>query len=306
MKTKKYLFINNLTLKIIGTILMTLSHIGLFLSLFYDDSSDHTIFIISNLFTYIGSLAFPIFLFLILEGINKTSNIKKYLLRIVIMALIIAVAIPIISIVASSLASFSLDIISLITKFGNIFIDLSLYIVISILIKNIKDKNKYDFISILALIIIFIFYLVTYLMKIEVIEVNSSLYLYVGALMPQYSIFGLILFLVSKLAFYLYEKKVNALDPNFKETNASRFYLSKNIIYCILLVIFSILSYIFTYIGNYLGVDNVVSTYILLASIFIVFYNYKLGYKSKIIKYSFYVYYPLHIVLIYLIFILMI
>lgn len=305
METKKYLFINNLTLKIIGTILMTLAHIGLFLSLF-ESSSDHQIYIISTLFTYIGSLAFPIFVFLILEGINKTSNIKKYLLRMVIMALIIAIAVPIISIVAPSLSSSNLDIISLITKFGNIFIDLSLYILISILIKNIKDKNKYDFISIFALIIVFIFYLVTYLFKIGVIEINSALYLYIGALMPQYSIFGLALFLCAKLAFYLYEKKVNSIDPNFKETNPSKFYLSKNIIYCILLVLFSILSYIFTYIGNYLGVDNVVSTYILLASIFIVFYNYKLGYKSKIIKYSFYVYYPLHIVLIYLIFSLLI
>ena len=305
METKKYLFINNLTLKIIGTILMTLAHIGLFLSLF-ESSSDHQIYIISTLFTYIGSLAFPIFVFLILEGINKTSNIKKYLLRMVIMALIIAIAVPIISIVASSLSSSNLDIISLITKFGNIFIDLSLYILISILIKNIKDKNKYDFISIFALIIVFIFYLVTYLLKIGVIEINSALYLYIGALMPQYSIFGLALFFCAKLAFYLYEKKVNSIDPSFKETNPSRFYLSKNIIYCILLVLFSILSYIFTYIGNYLGVDNVVSTYILLASIFIVFYNYKLGYKSKIIKYSFYVYYPLHIVLIYLIFSLLI
>ena len=305
METKKYLFINNLTLKIIGTILMTLAHIGLFLSLF-ESSSDHQIYIISTLFTYIGSLAFPIFVFLILEGINKTSNIKKYLLRMVIMALIIAIAVPIISIVTSSLTSSNLDIISLITKFGNIFIDLSLYILISILIKNIKDKNKYDFISIFALIIVFIFYLVTYLLKIGVIEINSALYLYIGALMPQYSIFGLALFLCAKLAYYLYERKVNSIDPNFKETNPSRFYLSKNIIYCILLVLFSILSYIFTYIGNYLGVDNVVSTYILLASIFIVFYNYKLGYKSKIIKYSFYVYYPLHIVLIYLIFSLLI
>ena len=305
METKKYLFINNLTLKIIGTILMTLAHIGLFLSVF-ESSSDHQIYIISTLFTYIGSLAFPIFVFLILEGINKTSNIKKYLLRMVIMALIIAIAVPIISIVASSLSSSNLDIISLITKFGNIFIDLSLYILISILIKNIKDKNKYDFISIFALIIVFIFYLVTYLLKIGVIEINSALYLYIGALMPQYSIFGLALFLCAKLAFYLYEKKVNSIDPSFNETNPSRYYLSKNIIYCILLVLFSILSYIFTYIGNYLGVDNVVSTYILLASIFIVFYNYKLGYKSKIIKYSFYVYYPLHIVLIYLIFSLLI
>lgn len=305
METKKYLFINNLTLKIIGIILMTLAHIGLFLSLF-ESSSDHQIYIISTSFTYIGSLAFPIFVFLILEGINKTSNIKKYLLRMVIMALIIAIAVPIISIVASSLSSSNLDIISLISKFGNIFIDLSLYILISILIKNIKDKNKYDFISIFALIIVFIFYLVTYLLKIGVIEINSALYLYIGALMPQYSIFGLALFLCAKLTFYLYEKKVNSIDPNFKETNPSRFYLSKNIIYCILLVLFSILSYIFTYIGNYLGVDNVVSTYILLASIFIVFYNYKLGYKSKIIKYSFYVYYPLHIVLIYLIFSLLI
>ena len=36
----------------------------------------------------IGRIAFPIFLFLLIEGFNKTKNIKKYFFRMVIFAII--------------------------------------------------------------------------------------------------------------------------------------------------------------------------------------------------------------------------
>lgn len=52
---------------------------------------DHTGYIIFNkfsFFNYIGRLAFPIFAFLITEGYSHTSNLKKYLYRLTLFAII--------------------------------------------------------------------------------------------------------------------------------------------------------------------------------------------------------------------------
>ena len=47
-----------------------------------------TSFVNSDLFGYVGRIAFPIFAFLIVEGYFYTKNLKKYLLRLLIFALI--------------------------------------------------------------------------------------------------------------------------------------------------------------------------------------------------------------------------
>ena len=276
---EKILFINNLTLKIIAIILMSLSHIGLFLV-----NINETI---STLFLSIGSLAFPIFIFLLIEGMSKTSSLKKYLLRLILLAFIIFMAILIFSFVPS-LSSFS------IYQFGNIFIDLSLFLLIYYLLK-INKHYSYIFIG-----LIFIYFIVTYLIKINVISLDINVYKVLGGLFPQYSLFGLLLFLTTLISFYFYNKRVNKIDINFKETSSYKF--SKNAIYSIILAVFSIISYLLTFTNFSLGTNNVYSTYIILGALFIIFYNYKKGYKSKLVQYFFYLYYPLHIVIIFLIF----
>lgn len=289
---KKYLFIDNLTLKIIGIILMTLNHIGLFLKSFeYTDLE-----ILSNLFIYIGSLAFPIFVFLLMEGVKNTSNIKKYLLRMLLSALLIYVAILILSFIPGFSDTYE------VYKFGNIFIDLSLFILLYMCFTSTKNFKFASF-------GIATFYVLTYLIKINIIDLTSDstsliFYKIIGGLMPQYSLFGLLLFVSYYLCLYYYEKRIDKTDSEFRNYDNSRYLLSKNIIYCILLAIFSFLFYIFTYIGEFsLGVDNISITYMVLASIFIAFYNYeRKGKNSKILKYSFYLYYPLHLVILFLIF----
>lgn len=72
---------SNFTLKILAIIFMTIDHIGSFLP------NGSTEYIITR---SIGRLAFPIFLFLILEGYNHTSNVKKYMRNLYIFALISA------------------------------------------------------------------------------------------------------------------------------------------------------------------------------------------------------------------------
>lgn len=276
----KKLFINNFILKVIACILMTLSHIGMMINVINPSENN----VISLILEYIGGVAFPLFIFLLIEGIKNTTSINKYLLRIGISALIIYLG----SLIINLTTSYSLS------NYGNIFIDLFLYI---LLYKLYLNKNKP--LNIVIIAIIFIFYIITFLFKINIISFDNNIYKYLGNLFPQYSLFGLAIYLITLISFKIYENKVDKIDPEFKKENKYKF--SKNIIYCIILAIFSIISYIFTYIGNYLGVDNVISTYFVLGSIFIMFYNYKKGYSSKITKYGFYLYYPLHLLIIFLI-----
>lgn len=67
---------NSFLLKVIACISMFIDHIG------------YLIFNRSSFFNYIGRLAFPIFSFQITEGYNHTKNLKKYLIRLFIFALI--------------------------------------------------------------------------------------------------------------------------------------------------------------------------------------------------------------------------
>lgn len=61
-------------LKIIALITMILDHIGLFWNIYW--------------LRLIGRLSFPIYCFLISKGIKKTKDIKKYMIRILVLAVI--------------------------------------------------------------------------------------------------------------------------------------------------------------------------------------------------------------------------
>lgn len=68
------------TLKIIAVVSMFIDHIGY---IYISPSAPEYL-----IFRGIGRLAFPIFVYLIVEGCQKTSNINKYLFRLFIFALI--------------------------------------------------------------------------------------------------------------------------------------------------------------------------------------------------------------------------
>ncbi len=67
---------SNFQLKVIALISMTIDHAGYFL---FDGV---------EAFRILGRLALPIFIFLMIEGYYKTSNLKKYILRLYLFAIV--------------------------------------------------------------------------------------------------------------------------------------------------------------------------------------------------------------------------
>ena len=68
--------LNNFTLKMIAILAMAIDHIGAVLFPQYD------------IFRIVGRIAFPIFAFTLVEGFMHTKDIKKYMLRLGVLALV--------------------------------------------------------------------------------------------------------------------------------------------------------------------------------------------------------------------------
>ena len=87
---KKAVGWSNSTLKIIAVVTMFLDHIGAILLEPYiiKYPTSEWIFVIDSILRFIGRIAFPIFIFLLLEGFEHTRSRKKYGLQLFIFALI--------------------------------------------------------------------------------------------------------------------------------------------------------------------------------------------------------------------------
>ena len=284
--------ISNFILKIIALIFMTIDHVGVFLP-----SSP-----LQFTFRVLGKIALPIFIYTTLEGCKKTKDIKKYMLRLGVMSILMYIAIVIAQLVLYFNNGHLL-------VFQNIFFTLLNLVFIYYLFFVNKNKNKRW--MVILPILIFIGSYIFFLLRINGIsEFISSIF--VDGLTTMYALEAPIMFVSALLGIYIYEEIVRKRLNN-DETLVNEFLcskkaqLSRNIIMCLSIALVSLIMYSFTYenipfftFGN----TCIYNTYFIICFPFILLYNGKRGFNNKIVNGAFYLYYPLHIGIIALIFIL--
>ncbi len=220
-------------LKVIACISMFTDHIG------------YVIFNKSSYFNYIGRFAFPIFAFQISQGYIHTKNIKKYMKRLLIFAVISQI--PFILFRSSIVDGFAIN-----TIFTLLFGLISIY--------------SYDKIS-----------------KVCGISIGISLGILAEICKFDYGFYGVFLVLL----FYIFN--------NNKILLVSTFSLVTIIKYSQMLLPY--ISYGSDTILKALKINFPLCFCTLLSSIFICFYNGKKGHDSK---YLLYLFYPLHLLAIYI------
>jgi len=286
----KALFLNNFYLKLIAILSMTLDHVALFLVSFNFISDTSVIYTILRI---LGRIALPIFIYLLYEGVKHSTNIKKYLFRLGSLSLLIYLSIVIILLVIENNKSLSVP------YFQNIFLTLFM-LVLGYYLIFINKKKKYYFFLIPIIGLFVISYIYEILCSLN--YVNSIYKIVFDGLTLMYPLESLLMFSSFILINFIYEKKVFKLIG--KENGeaylvTSKGQMNRNIFMCISIVITSLLCYLLTYIEGLPIVSfYVFETYLVISIPFIIFYNGELGRQNKITKRIFYLYYPIHFILI--------
>lgn len=234
-------FINTFWLKILAILFMTFDHIGVCLGLSYTDGY-YTLSGIMSLDTYnnlrtIGRLAFPIFCYLIVEGLTYTKNVVNYIIRLFIFALL-------------SQVPFSL--MTRRTPFDfyhnlNVYFTLAFGLITIAVIDYFKKKQKSGTINKPIL----------YLISAVAIICSTT---FADTIRTDYSGYGVLIIVI--------------------------FYVFKDM---------PLLTLIALYLATY-NMSTDLELYALFALIFIILHNHK---KGPSMKYFFYLYYPLHMLVLY-------
>jgi hypothetical protein len=283
MMTKQ---LTSVHLKWLAIITMTIDHFGVIVLAPYQQSpAIGTLYIIARL---IGRIAFPLFAFMIVEGVIKTKHPLRYLLRLMIMTITIAVAMAVLQAMNMSLLA------------GNIFIDLTM----AALTMTAFIQKPFWQKALGVLPLGYYWYA----------SQTPSLPAY---LRPDYGLYGLILFgvffgalvvLPSWRRRRLRAKDINLADPYLLPESpyqiASHAFMFLHILWYIIYVVsLSVLPgqpAIVLWLGRYAGAQS----YALLSGLILLFYHGEKGKAQRWFQLFSYLYYPLHFVGLYGIYLL--
>ena len=284
------LILSSFWLKIIALLTMTVDHVGLLFRI--------------EPFRYIGRLALPLFCLMIAEGVIHTKSFKKYVLRLGIMASVISLIIVL------------TDVVPLIRNNGGsmkdarvIFIDLLLGAVAVYCL-----KNKRWYIKLLALLPL-AYGITSYIVTChDACGCQGEVLWFPYFLRTQYGWFGIALiigFYFATLLGRLFVKSFSAqsgTDPNlYKDSN-----LERNAINIVSVLLLAVLSVILYFSESFISANiyympaamTDIQIYAIISGAFILLYNGRRGYNRKWFQYGSYLYYPLHLAIIVLIFVL--
>ena len=285
---KKWQFCSGFVLKIIAFVTMALDHVAVVASYFGLSGTIYSIFMA------IGRLSLPLFCLLIVEGVIHTKSFKKYALRLGIMAALISTFL----IVVGYVPSLGLQEAK---NFGNIFLDLLLGAVAVWALKQDGIKKLFVLIPLLFVSLSF------GASKYEVMT-GATVHWYPFFLRTQYHFMSFVFILVFYVAYVikdLYFKMRTSNEGVFSDlyvgTDQER--ITINLV-SLLLFITAVL--LFHFARDIITVRyRDTQIYAIFASAFVLLYNGQRGYNSKYFQYGGYLFYPIHILVIALIFYLL-
>ena len=279
-KQRNFQFISNFILKVIAIVLMTLDHVGIFLQNIQNAQQ------IGEIFRCFGRLAFPLFILIIVKGVRHTKHFGKYILKLGIFAVIFLIGQVV----------FYYNFNNQIQDFYSPVLDA---VLVATTIYLLKRKDKYSFFSILTIGYILTSFIVVNVEKAQNINI---LWMPFYLRLP-YALFDILLalgFYYSKPLAKIILKDGGMETENLVDTPYQRYV--ENIInaFVVLVVVFAFyLSFKVTGI-SYFFFDY--QAFAGLACIPLLFFNGNRGYDKKWFKYGAYLYLPLHILIIFIIF----
>ena len=282
--------LSSFILKVIALVTMTFDHVGLMLEMLYPTKLD--ILQISEIFRIIGRLALPLFVFMIVEGVIHTKDFKKYILRLSIMMVIIMVFFAVLE--YSSLHQYASGLL----RAGNIFMDLTL---VALSIYLLKQKEIWK--KLLTLLPV-MYSILSFVVKGLEVAGPMDIHWFPCFLTMQYDWFSIALGLGFYASYYLADSYIKMLEPNsgmdksIWEANGN-YRLLVNIISAFVVLLVNFLYYC----TKFYWPDGVfwsltIELYSIISGALILLYNGKRGYNAKWFQYGSYLYYPLHLVII--------
>ena len=291
--TKSLQKLDSFILKILAMIFMTLDHVGLFL-LQRDPGS-----VVGNVFRIIGRLAFPLYAFFLAEGMRYTRNRGMYILRIGIMWAVITLGETVF--VYGMQQRYSPNTLSP-EPFTDLFF--SMLVLWCLLLPNWKKA-----LAILPLSPMILSFVVDVYERMNSVTIEwFPYYLRFG-----YGLYGLLMILLFFIAPWivkkLYGSRVREIGMSMEEFEVSVEYRRQtNLISIGGLIISVVLFWSIGYIAR--GIDYAPfdvyylgkGSYALLAGILLYFYSGRRGHNSLAFRIISYLYFPAHLLLLFLIF----
>ncbi|MBP5217082.1 MAG: hypothetical protein J6038_04520 [Bacilli bacterium] len=304
---EKALCLSEFVLKVVAIITMTLDHLGIFLNAYFAQGSPA--YLTGNVFRILGRIAFPLFAFMLAEGMRHSRHREKYLLRLAGM-LLAMLLVEVVAIYGFGIGSLQ----------GNPFMDLTMGGLAIYLLDQLRKEGKRKWLALLAILPIAYIGICFGVQLYETSHMTPDGFYSLsvdwlpGFLRADYSLLGLILMLGSYYAYDLGEvfakRHAGALGVDvefFKMQKDYRYLL--NLEAMVVLLFATTLFWLISYAGmdsrGFRPYDVYFMAYQswgLLAIPFLLLYSGKRGYDSKGFRWFSYLYFPLHLAIIFLVF----
>ncbi len=288
--SNRHLILSSFWIRIIGLVTMTFDHIGVFLV----SNADRNIAQAGDIFRIIGRIAFPLFIFLLAEGMRYSHNKEKYLLRMG--------GIYVLLTVAQVIGIYGMGIYQL-NQAPNPFADL---ILVALVLYFLSGKQWWK--KLIALIPAGIL-ITSFILR--VLELNGEITItwWPFPFRPAYSLLGLgagVLFYYSSSIVTFFSHKTNQYlgisDDLYRESPSG--IAAANIVRVLFLASIVLGLWGLSYI-NERSIDPMnmsFQAWCLLACIPLLLYNGQKGYSSLWFRIFSYAYFPVHLIIIFLIF----